>query len=410
MKLTLSYGSGTIDVTVPDSCTVDQFAPRSGDASLYDFECFVADSRGLLSQLRQAERLLLVVNDGFRGTPTRRVLAWLHAALGESLLNSDFLVATGTHVPPTDEHLAYIFGDFLDSVRSRVFVHDCRDDASLTELGLDRFGKPVKLNSRVLEDRPVLCISSVEPHYFAGYTGGRKSLFPGLADFDTVVRNHNMAASTDAAPLRLAGNPVAEHLDELAHMVDLSRILSIQLVTDVSGGVVKACCGNLIDSFAEACRVAERVFAHRVDQPFDLVLCEVHRPMDINLYQTQKALENNVSAVRDGGTIILLSECPEGVGSRHFFELASRWDREKNQAADGTRPFGSHKLSRVINHSRRIRPLVYSELDPADVEHVFYAACRDIQMEIHTICAANPAARIAVVADAAHTVLTTNNS
>ena len=100
----------------------------------------------------------------------------------------------------------------------------------MESIGEDQFGEEVFINSMLDQAESLCVISSVEPHYFAGFTGGRKSFFPGLTDLATIERNHNLANSLEAQPMRIAGNPVAEHMENLLSLIDTSRMLSIQAV------------------------------------------------------------------------------------------------------------------------------------------------------------------------------------
>ncbi len=406
MKIDLAYGKGQIVLNVPDNIKVDSFTPAQIDRpiSFEDFHNELSDAGGIGYFSSTAP--LMVVNDAYRKTPTSSILKWLSQIDPALLDRASFLVATGTHNAPTEDHLKTIFGEHLKRVRPRVLVHDCRDLSGMIMVGKDRFDAEVYVNSAVLEHSSVCLISSVEPHYFAGLTGGRKSVFPGLADFATVERNHNLANSLDAAPLRLNGNPVAEHLDSLMEMVKVRSLFSIQTVLDSQGDMAAVFCGDNEPAFSRAAIYAERMFAHKVDKAYDAVLCELKAPLDENLYQAQKALENCQAAVADGGTAIVLSACEGGVGSEHFFNLADSWDRERNCAADGGLHFGSHKLSRVNSMSRRMRPCIHSTLPADTVRRVFYEPLDDVQGFLDKAGTGSEPFRLAVVRDAGHTVLT----
>jgi nickel-dependent lactate racemase len=272
-------------------------------------------------------------------------------------------------------------------------------------VGTDHFGKEARINRLAVDSKAILVISSVEPHYFAGYTGGRKSFFPGLADLATVERNHNLANSLDAAPLRLAGNPVAEHLDELISMFDSRRVLSIQTVLDVEGKLAGLFVGELKSTFEQGVELADKIYAHSVTEPFDTVICSMESPLDKNLYQTQKGLENCQAAVKNGGNIILVSACNEGIGSRHFYELAQQWDVVSNKPHDGIQRFGSHKLSRVLSTKKRIGVRLFTEMDHDEARRVFYDPLDDINQFIHDNKQSDQQYTVAVVDDAGSSVL-----
>lgn len=361
-------------------------------------------------QVLPASSPLVVVNDGYRHTPTARILDWLDSIYPDFLDRADFIVSTGTHPAPSDEQMRAIFGGLYARLRDRVRIHDCRDMTAMRPVGRDRFGAEVFLNAAVLEHEDVLIIGSVEPHYFAGFTGGRKSLFPGLSDLATTERNHNLANSLEAQPLRLRGNPVAEHFDELMELVAHRAFYAVQVVVDAGGIIREITCGELQDAFVRATEAARALFAHEVAERYDVVLCEMRSPLDHNLYQLQKGLENGQAAVRAGGAAILVSACVEGVGSPHFFRQALTWDRTRNRPQDGILRFGSHKLSRVHAITERIDVLLHSMLSPQDIRQVFYEPIENVTAYLTERRASYDLDRLAVVYDAGHTVLTVNDN
>lgn len=408
MEIHLAYGGSELKVTLPESVVVDQFAPMPFASPVsYDEFCLEADQSGV-EQFLSASSLLFVVNDGYRHTPTAQILEWTERRHPGTLDRAHFLIATGTHKKPTEEHLRSIFGTLLGQVRSRVHFHVATDNDSLAQVGTDWLGQPVYLNRMLRDFAAVIVIGSVEPHYFAGYTGGRKGIFPGLCDLATTTRNHNMANSLEAMPLRLKGNPVADHLQSLLAFVSDLNVLSIQVVADISHRIGSICIGSLENSFTRAVEIAAKAYASFVAAPYDAVLCEVLPPLDKNMYQVQKAVENCQAAVKDGGALVNVASCREGIGSEHFFDEAARWDTVNNQPGDGVYRFGSHKLTRMVLHQRRINVCLKSELPDADVSAVFYHPVTDVGAHLAKLLSRD--ARVAVVRDAAHTVLSLDHS
>jgi nickel-dependent lactate racemase len=403
--IVIRYGSDESRLTVPSGITVDEFRGSRVDRPI-TFEQFQAEfeksnGRSFLG----SDRLLFVVNDAYRHTPSALVLDWLEKLVPGVMARADYIIATGSHEPPTDNQLEKIFGHHLPTVRNRISWHEATDRSSMQSIGKDWFGQEVLLNKAALEHKAVVVIGSVEPHYFAGYTGGRKSIFPGLIDLATIERNHNLANSLEAMPLRLAGNPVHVHLHALMSLIDLSTIFSIQLVGDSTGSIGAVFFGSLENSFTSAVESAAHLYARPVTEKYDLVLCEILSPLDKNLYQAQKGLENCQAGVKDGGTVIVVSPCDEGIGSSFFYDLALQWDREKNEPQDGILRFGSHKLARVNLMTRRIDVRVYSMLPGEQVRQVFYEPVDDLASFVADKMQGNTNFRLAIVHDAGHTVL-----
>ncbi len=407
MDLRLAYGGGSLSVEVPNSLRVDTYAPRKAERPI-DFEQFAATlTKAGGDSFLASDGLLCLINDGYRNTPTALMLSWLEQMLPGFVDRVDFLMATGTHKPPTERHLDTILGPFRSRIEPKLAIHDCRDRDALATVGRDMFGATVYLNRLVLDGRPLIVLGSSEPHYFAGYTGGRKVFFPGLADLATIERNHNLANSMDAQPMRLAGNPVAEHMENLLTLAPTDRTFSVQVVVDADGQMAGITAGDLEESFLVATRIADRMSLHTVPERYDVILCELLPPLDTNLYQAQKALENVQAAVHDRGSVVVISACDEGIGSPHFFELASLWDAENMCALDGQQHFGSHKLSRVNAMNRRIRVRLFSNMDPDDARKVFYEPLDNLQEFLFQKWNNDATLSVAVVHDAGNTVLRT---
>jgi nickel-dependent lactate racemase len=405
MKIDLAYGGAQLTLELPAGIRVDRFeaarVAREVDIGAFQKRFLSAGGNEFLSG-----KPLFVVNDGHRPTPTLTVWRWLDRVCEGVLDRADFLIAAGTHDAPSREHLDKIFGEFYDRVADRVSYHVAKDRERLVGVGTDRFGAEVFINRRFIESRKTCFISSVEPHYFAGFTGGRKSIIPGLADLSTIERNHNLANSLDAMPMRLEGNPVAEHLQELMSLVDSSGIFAIQLVIDATHKTVGVFAGGIEECFRQAVELSRRTYSQEVAEPYDAVVCEMLPPLDDNLYQAQKALENCQAVVADGGSAIVLSACDGGIGSSHFFELADLWDREANRPIDGVQRFGSHKLSRVNAMGRRIDVRLHSNLADDTVRRVFYQPLADVSAYLQDRAGDRQEFRVAVVHDAGHTVMT----
>lgn len=268
--------------------------------------------------------LLVVVNDAQRATPT----PWLMSLLDCDWSSADvrIAVATGCHAPPTGSELREIFGDFLDRVRPRIHVHRAASDP-LVHLGTTSRGTPVRVNR--LLDRPaaVICLGSVEPHYFAGWTGGRKSLVPGLCSLETMTANHRLAIEPAAAPGALSNNPLHLDLEEAAGMVR-ARLLDrgspepLGVNALVARGAIHGWHAGPLPGVVEALAPRGRaLFGRRVDGPAPLVICFVDHPLDRDFYQALKAFEHWKSAVADGGILVLVADCPAGIGPPAFTQF-----------------------------------------------------------------------------------------
>jgi nickel-dependent lactate racemase len=171
-------------------------------------------------------------------------------------------------------------------------------------------------------DRLVI-ITSVEPHYFAGYTGGRKSFLPGVASYKTIEQNHKLAMNMEAQSLVLKNNPVHEDMMDALNVVKGKAIFSIQMVLDRHQNIYKVAAGELNKAFDMAVEWANEVFSVPVPEKADLVISVAPYPMDVDLYQSQKALDNGKWALKEGGKILMVSKCREGIGHATFLQQLS---------------------------------------------------------------------------------------
>ena len=228
-------------------------------------------------------------------------------------LSSSPPALTGSRCPQELEH---IFGEeFLEAHAERISSHDAKDKAQLVHLGRTSRGTEVDVNRLLAEARSVILINSVEPHYFAGYTGGRKSLFPGLGRLRDRLGQPRAVHEAGLREPRPEGNPVHEDLEEaLAVGIAGKQVFSIQLVLDKDHRVGFAAAGSLDETFRRAVEVADKQFVLDIDRRYEVVVAVAPHPMDCNFYQTNKAIQSGALAVKDGGVLIVVSECPFGLG------------------------------------------------------------------------------------------------
>ncbi|MHA1910444.1 MAG: lactate racemase domain-containing protein [Candidatus Kariarchaeaceae archaeon] len=259
---------------------------------------------------------LIVVNDNYRSTPTSRIIRLLRE-LGKLTKPAKFIIATGTHKPPTKELALKLSGA---AEEDQLFIHDVYSLKEYYAAGTTSRGTEVLINPIIKDAVQILTINSVEPHYFAGFTGGPKSLVPGIAAKSTIETNHRWAITPESKVMKTKGNPVFEDIWEAASLVHpLDKIITVQLVNN-GEKIVNAFIGNLTTAFDKAKLVSRKLFGVAFPQKVDRLITIVDPPLDKNLYQSQKALENTKNVVNDGGTLVLVSKCEEGVGTKAFFD------------------------------------------------------------------------------------------
>ena len=330
--------------------------------------------------MKSSERILILVNDATRPTPTAKILLKMRDMLRE---HGDvrFMVATGAHRGPTEDEYRYIFGEMYDEFKDNIFVHDARRDEDMEYLGVSSNGTEMYLNKMVNESKNIIVIGSVEPHYFAGYTGGRKAFLPGVASYKTIEMNHKHALSEAAQPLAIKGNPVAEDMEDAMKVLKDLNVFSIQTVLTADHGLYATVAGDLFKSFDIAVERAKEVFCSNCSRKGNIVLTAAPYPMDIDLYQSQKALENGKLALEDGGVIILVSKCRDGVGDDTFLNLlcsANTCDEVMCKIDEGYK-LGYHKAAKMAQIGVYAEMWAISDLHHDTIKMAKLQPCMDIQ-------------------------------
>jgi nickel-dependent lactate racemase len=387
VKVNIPYGKSSFYVELPPDVHAEVIYPNDvpiGDELEVLRSALAAplDSPTLERFLEGPGKTLFIVNDGTRPTPTGKMLEVMSLDLKGA--DVDFLVATGVHRAPTEEEYRFIFGESLDEHRDRIFYHDARDDSQMVSMGKTQSGLEIRLNRRVAEADRLVLTSSVEPHYFAGLTGGRKSILPGVAAYSTVEGNHRFALDPRAMSLALEGNPVHDTMLETMEKLEGKPIFSLQMVLDKHKHVYAAFSGGLEPTFREAAEKALEVFSVEVERKMGVVVTLAPYPMDIDLYQSQKALENGKLILADGGVIILVSQCWDGIGERAFYDLLSSAENPEAvfQRIEEGYKLGYHKAAKLADLMRRAKLWAKTDLPDEDLKRIFVRPVRDLQAAI----------------------------
>jgi lactate racemase len=314
-------------------------------------------SKRLSEIVKPESKVAIVVDDATRKAPSEvmllPVLAELNAA-GVKDENVTVIFGCGTHraVKP-EEATALVGAEALKRVKA--ISHDCRA-ADLVHVGTTKtHGNKVYVNRVFAEADVKVLLGDVGFHYYAGYGGGRKSVLPAVCGEETIKHNHAMLLHANARTGILEDNPVHRDMTEAARLAKVDFIVNV--VENKKGEIVKAFAGDLEQAFMEAVKLVDEMYRITVDRRADiLVVSAGGHPADMNLYQAYKALDNALDAVKRGGVIILVAECPEGHGNQVFYDWMTRLGDLKNVEREVKRNFvmGGHKayylLKALQNH------------------------------------------------------------
>ncbi len=343
------------------------------------------EKEGINDFIRNSKKILIVVNDHHRPTPTAYILQSFMQNLAQS--NFKFLVATGTHKYPEQEQLTSIFGEYYQKYKSEIIIHNCDDASELKIVGKTSRNTPVEVNRHFLEADGVLIITSVEPHYFAGFTGGRKSIIPGISGRKTIENNHSLAMSPNSRVLRLEGNPVNDDMEEALLLFKDKNIFSVNTILNNRNQVVDMYAGSINTSFISAVEAAQKRYACEINKRYDIVLAEVEEPFNKTLYQSQKGIENSKHVLSRDGILILKSECSEGIGISHFYEYLKELVKSGDADAQRKYQLGDHKAYKLAELIRRKKLIVISDTLKKSLEETGVPVYPDLESTLRPLLA-----------------------
>ncbi|MCF2137597.1 MAG: nickel-dependent lactate racemase [Candidatus Thorarchaeota archaeon] len=392
MKTSILYKGVPVKLEIPESCKVTIIEPKSVSSGLEPSMIIREALESPIDHIRFSEfvsknnSFLVIVNDHARSTPTPDILREILPYLREKQFR--VIVASGTHTSPSESDLReIIFGEYYDELKPKITLHDSRN-SKMINLGTTSRGTPVLINAIVNDYDAIIAINSIEPHYFAGFTGGRKSILPGIAAFDTIEANHSMALLDEARLLRLKGNPVHEDLEEAAKMLAHDHpIFAINVVQDGKKRIARVVAGDIFEQLYEGAKTAQEIYAPKIDEPADIVISVVHPPLDQDLYQGAKGFENTRFALRRGGILILVAACPGGIGDESYAAMMTCADSpeemyEKFKEVIKHYQLGWHKVGSIPPFLAENQFWFVTDIDDDTVEKMHMRPFHDIQTAI----------------------------
>lgn len=387
MHVALAYGRGRLDVELPADRTT-LIEPSHVEGLRDEHAAIIAElnAAGLRALVAPGKRITIVHTDITRATPNERLIPWLLAYLesaGARRENITLLNGLGTHRPNTRAELeqmltAEVVANF------RCLNHEPENDGAHEQFGVTRTGAPALINRHVAHADLRIVTGFIEPHFFAGFSGGPKGIMPAVAALTTVQSNHGAHHIDDRRSTFgvLDGNPIWEEMRDIALRVGPSFLLNVTL--NERREITGVFAGDLIAAHRRGCEFVRMSAMQRVEQPFDVVVTtNSGYPLDMNLYQAVKGMRAAELIVRDGGTVIIAAECSEGVphGSPHDRLLRSVPDGEALLASLHQPGFAwpeqwQGQIQALIQ--RRAEVHLFSSLDELTVRAAHLIPCRDI--------------------------------
>jgi nickel-dependent lactate racemase len=319
-----SYDATRFEVLAPD----DEKSHPLSDAEMGAALDTPIDSPPLEELMGPGDSVLIVASDATRATGSAQIVNLLVRRLiqnGVSAGDIAIIFATGIHRHVREDEKAELLTPFI-AQRIRTIDHDAYDPAHLIQLGVTGDGTPVEVNRALKEFGKVILTGAVGFHYFAGFTGGRKSICPGLASAQTIETTHKLALDFDRGGRRegvgtgrLEGSAVHEECERIASMI--APVFSINAIVDDRGRCEKVFAGHWRSAHARACEVYTASHSVKIPEKREIVVVSCGgSPYDINLIQAHKALDMAAQACSDDGIIVLVAECVDGLGREDFLK------------------------------------------------------------------------------------------
>lgn len=295
------------------------------------------DSPSLEEIVADAETVLIVVPDATRAAAAAQITNLLVRRLiaaGIQPFNIRIIFATGIHRAVTQEEKLKILGPFINQ-RIKTLDHGARDLMQIVRVGETKRGTPIELNRALLDHDRIITVSGINFHYFAGFSGGRKMICPGLGSSKTINETHKLVFDFENKKRRegvgiglLDGNPVHEEFIEIAEKAPPA--FSVQTIVDGEGRAVKVFAGHWNTAHREACELYAENYSIAVPEKRDCVVVSCGgAPYDTNVIQAHKALIMAANACKEGGTIVWLAQCADGMGRADMLE----WFAAENSGA-----------------------------------------------------------------------------
>jgi nickel-dependent lactate racemase len=418
MEIKLAYGRTGLNVRIPEPADVltPKFIPglRDAHAAIREALRDPIGSAPLAELVKPGDRVVIVHTDITRATPNDLVLPVLLDELekaGIAPKNITLLNGLGTHRVQTENELRAMLGDRIVA-GYRCQQHNCSDEANLVSLGVTARGHPVRINREYLEADVRILTGFIEPHFFAGFSGGPKAVLPSLAGMESVFSNHGieMIAHRSATWGVTEGNPIWEEMREVALLTNPTFLLNVAL--NVRREITGVFAGEMLAAHARGCTFVKENAMCAVSQPYDIVITtNSGYPLDQNLYQSVKGMSAASQIVREGGSILIAAACEDGLPDHGQYAALLREAGSIQGVIDliskpGFSAQDQWQVQIQAQIQSRAEVYVYSDgLTDRQIEQALFIPCRNLEDTLARLLKKNgSAARICVIPEGPQTI------
>ena len=355
MKVSLNYGHDSMALDIPDENYMGTLSPkdiREIEDPINEVRRALANpigSKKLKELVSSQDKVIILASDVSRPSPSSILLPPILKELNEAGLSNDqitIVFGLGIHRKQTEEEKKRLVGE---EVYNQIKCID-HDIDNCVKIGITKRGNEVSIFKEVLKSDFIIATGNLEFHYFAGFSGGAKAVAPGICSRSTIANNHKHFLDSGAKAGKIKGNPIREEIEEIGEMVGINFM--VNAVLNSHKKVVKVVAGDVTKAHREGAEYINNIFGVKIDQLADIVIASPGGyPKDIDLYQTHKAMENAMLAVKKGGIIIIAGECRDGLGEESFAEALNGKlsPLELMEELKNNFILGRHKASRIAN-------------------------------------------------------------
>ncbi|ABR46765.1 conserved hypothetical protein [Alkaliphilus metalliredigens QYMF] len=393
----MKYGTGSTNVSIPAEHLLSIIKNNPMNINGTEEEIILnslekpVGTPKLREIVHPGEKICIVFSDITRAWQKMSTfIPYIVAELNQAGIKDEdilFISSTGSHRGHTKEEHSWLLGADITS-RCEIIDHDCLNEENLVYLGTTSFGTPVSVNKRAMECDHIVLTGAIVFHLLAGWGGGKKSVLPGICSYNTIMTNHALSLSPNVGegsnPLVRSGNwvdnPLHEDMLEASSFVNPSFMLNV--IVGADGSICHAVSGHYVKAHEAGCQVVQEMDGVEIQEKADLVIASAGGyPKDINLYQTSKTLINAKEAVKDGGTIIILSQCIEGFGNDHVQEIIQNYDTvvERENALREDFSIAKYIGYFVSEAAERFNLILVSEMEQSLVERANIRVVKTIE-------------------------------
>ena len=403
MKIDIPFGKGKINLNIPDKNILDIVSDENVSNNLDENKIILQalenpiKSKKISEIARDRKSSCIIVSDITRPCPSYKFLPFLIKELVKGgMKNKDIRIifGVGIHRKHTDEEKRKLVGDHVyeniktidsDASRSKLIGHTSR-------------GTPLEVFEEVLGSDLLIATGNIEYHYFAGYSGGAKAVLPGVCTRNSIQSNHSLMLEDGASAGNFFSNPVRQDMEEAGRLAGIDFIFNV--ILDDKKNIIAAVAGKNNEAYFEGIEKYDSIYKREVKEAADIVVTSHGGyPKDMNLYQSQKALENVKEIATENGTIVLVASCCEGYGDDVF----QQWMADcKDYVCLSERlkkkfVLGGHKAVAVSRLLTKAGVLLYSNFSKEETEKMGFKKVEDIQKYIDNEIFQNHRIKIAVV-------------